>query len=155
MTTLDFERTPMIIALDFDGTMVYHSWPELGEPIPGAFEWVRLWRAEGARIMLWTNRSHQMIGGREPLQEALDMFDRHGIELWGVNENPEQNWSTSHKQFAHLYVDDVALGCPTMRSPEKSPRPHVRWSKVGPEVLRLIQDWNAAMRDSWNDLLKP
>jgi hypothetical protein len=140
MTQLDFEKTAMIIGLDFDGTMIFHSFPTMGEPIPTAFEWVGRWVAEGARIMLWTNRSHKVMVGRDPLQEALDLMDKHGIPLWGVNENPEQDWSDSPKAFAHLFVDDAALGCPLVHPPGR--RPHVNWAVVGPQVLLEIYRWN-------------
>ena len=64
----------------------------------------------------------------ETLQEAYDYLKDNGIELFGVNKNPEQNWSTSPKAYCHVYIDDAALGCPLIR--KFNQRPMVFWPKV-------------------------
>jgi hypothetical protein len=43
------------------------------------------------------------------LQDAIDWFNRHGIPLFGKNKNQQQNWSSSPKAYAHIYIDDAAL----------------------------------------------
>ena len=70
-----------------------------------------------------------MRSGKE-LDDAVEWFEQNDIPLWGINENPTQNWSTSHKQYAHLYIDDTALGCPLRHDSWMCKSPYVDWVKV-------------------------
>ena len=128
-----FNRS-MIIGLDFDGTMVEHRWPEMGPTIPGAVEWIRRCQAEGARVILWTNRSGPT------LQAAINYLVKNGIHVWAVNENPEQKaWTDSPKIYCHYLVDDVCWGIPLMHRPGQ--RSYVDWSKVGPALFKATMSW--------------
>lgn len=128
--------TNLIIAVDFDGTIVEHRFPDLGKPVPGAIETMKECIALGARIILWTMRSDTEP---EPyLTHAVDYLKKNGIELFGVNKNPETDWSTSPKAYAHIYVDDSALGCPLIQS-TSSGRPMVDWSVVRQVLLARIR----------------
>ena len=96
-----------IIALDFDGTVVTHAYPEVGEDI-GAVPVLKELVAQGDKLILWTMRHDQL------LEDAVAWFRKHEIPLWAVNENPTQErWTTSPKIHADLVIDDSALGCPT------------------------------------------
>jgi hypothetical protein len=125
-----------IVAVDFDGTLVRHAYPAIGEAAPGAFHWLRRFQAAGARLILWTMRHG------EHLDAAVAFCAEHEVEFWGVNTNPEQTvWTQSPKAYAHIYVDDAALGCPLVEEPDE--RPYVDWEKVGPIVLAQIEAWTA------------
>lgn len=120
-----------IIAVDFDGTCVTHAFPEVGADI-GAVPVLQELVKRGARLILWTCRS----GAH--LQPATDWFARNGIPLWGINQNPEQTtsgWTTSPKAFAHLYIDDLALGSHLLFNPEISKRGFVNWAEVARQLL--------------------
>ena len=127
----------MLIAVDFDGTCVDHRFPEIGPDAPGCSFWLKNWVECDARLVLWTVRSNGQKHGNV-LDDALRWFLGHGIELYGVNENPQQkSWSTSPKAYCQLYVDDAAFGCPLIK-PEGFVRPCVDWKIVGPTVLGRI-----------------
>ena len=81
---------------------------------------------EGHDLILYTMRDHPADNSvRDPLQEAIDWFSQNDIPLFGVNENPTQkSWTTSPKPYAHLYIEDAALGIPTMKL---EGRPFVDW----------------------------
>lgn len=130
----------MIIAIDFDGTIVDHQFPDIGPEVPGAFMWLREFQQAGAQLMLWTMRSDGREDGTNTLADAVNFCRANGVEFWGVNENPQQKgWTGSPKQYAHLYIDDAAFGCPMRDHPSAtSRRPVVDWEKVGPEVLALL-----------------
>lgn len=113
----------MIIAIDFDGTCVTHEYPKIGKDI-GAVDTLRALVAKGHKLMLWSMRD------KKELEEAMEWFEQNEISLWSVNENPTQNWTTSPKQYAHLYIDDTALGCPLKYDPWLSKRPYVDWEQV-------------------------
>lgn len=128
----------MIIAVDFDGTCVKHAFPEIGEDI-GAAPILRLLVHRGHKLILFTMRSDvdapksddpSIIA--EPgdyLSAAVKWFEDNNIHLWGVNCNPEQHtWTGSPKPYAHIYIDDAALGVPLINKPGE--RPYVDWVMV-------------------------
>ena len=113
-----------VIAVDFDGTCVEHNYPAIGMDVEGAVEGLRELNKHGHRIILNTMRS----GLR--LEAAVRWFRDRKIELWAVNRNPEQEqWTSSPKVYADIYIDDSALGCPLIFL-EGVRRPVVNWSKV-------------------------
>ena len=113
-----------IIAVDFDGTCVEHNYPAVGMDVEGAVDTLRALNKRGHRIILYTMRSG------EKLEAAVKWFRDRKVELWAVNSNPEQEeWTTSTKVYADLYIDDSALGCPIMFI-DGVRRPVVKWAKV-------------------------
>lgn len=113
-----------VIAVDFDGTCVEHNYPAIGMDVEGAVDVLRELNKHGHRIILNTMRSGQR------LEAAVRWFRDRKIELWAVNRNPEQEqWTTSPKVYADIYIDDSALGCPLIFL-EGVRRPVVNWSKV-------------------------
>lgn len=122
----------MIIAVDFDGTIVEHQFPTIGPVLPDAVDWLKRFQANGALLILHTMRAGQY------LVDAVEFCTAAGLSFWAINNNPEQAaWTASPKIYAHLYIDDAALGCPTL--PIEGGRPAVDWSVVGPWVLDLIK----------------
>lgn len=112
-----------IIALDFDGTVVTHAYPEVGEDI-GAVPVLKELVAQGDKLILWTMRHDQL------LEDAVAWFRKHEIPLWAVNENPTQErWTTSPKIHADLVIDDSALGCPTCFL-DGERRPAADWRRI-------------------------
>jgi hypothetical protein len=134
----------VVIGVDFDGTLAEHEFPDIGLPVPGAFEWLKKFQAAGAKLMLWTMRSDGRVADGSPengpvLTEAVEFCRKHGVEFWAVNENPEQrSWTGSNKQYAHAYIDDAAVGCPLRPSRRAGGRPMVDWDVVGPMVMELL-----------------
>ena len=114
----------LVIAIDFDGTCVEHDYPAVGLEVEGAVETLRALNKRGHRLILFTMRSG------EKLEAAERWFRDRKIELWAVNENPEQrSWTASPKVYADYYIDDSALGCPIMFI-DGVRHPVVNWSKV-------------------------
>lgn len=115
--------SPFYICLDFDGTVVKHAYPNIGEDIGARSVLWRLISERNAHLILFTMRSGQA------LQEAVQWFFDHGIPLSGINTNPTQSaWTNSPKAYGHLYIDDAAIGCPLIY-PENE-RPYVDWKAV-------------------------
>ena len=114
----------MYIAVDFDGTCVSHEYPYVGHEI-GAIQVLKRIQDSGHEIILNTMRS-----GNE-LVDAVQWFVDNNITLLGINENPTQkSWTDSPKVYAHLYIDDAALGCPLKMDPNVSGRPFVDWYQI-------------------------
>lgn len=123
----------MIIAVDFDGTIVTHEYPEIGRPVLGAIETLKCLISNGHKVFLWTMRGSKRYEGRDLLREAVEYCEDNGINLCSVNQSPSQ-FSTSKKQYAQLYIDDAALGCPLING-DGWDRPYVNWYKVGEKLL--------------------
>ncbi|MFO7868017.1 MAG: hypothetical protein R6U95_01805 [Bacteroidales bacterium] len=98
----------MRIAVDFDGTVVEHKYPHIGEVKLFAFETLRELQKQGHLLILWTYR-----WGKE-LDEAVEFCARNGVEFYAVNKNyPEEIYDEkemSRKIDCDVYIDDRNLG---------------------------------------------
>ena len=97
----------MKIAIDFDGTIVEHKYPDIGKEMLFAFETLRELQKQKHQLILWTYRS-----GRE-LDEAVDFCRARGIEFYAINNSyPEEVYdeSISRKIQADLFIDDMNVG---------------------------------------------
>lgn len=97
----------LIIAVDFDGTIVEDAYPKIGKPRIFAFETLKRLQEDGHRLILWTYR----CGVR--LDEAVEFCKENGIEFYAVNASfPEEkfDYSRSRKIHADLFIDDRNIG---------------------------------------------
>lgn len=95
----------MIIAVDFDGTIVEHRYPDIGREKPFAIETLKKLTEEQHRLILWTVRKGKL------LQEAVDFCRTRGLDFYAVNRNfPEENEPEERKLRADLWIDDRNLG---------------------------------------------
>lgn len=149
------DLSKITIAIDFDGTCVTHEFPEVGRDI-GAVPVLKRLVAAGAKLILWTMRSDNVqssearngkpLSNKHPLTDAINWFKAHDIPLYGVQSNPTQKrWTSSPKAYAHLYIDDAALGCP-LKVDLDDERPFVDWAAVEAMLFpvappRLIRTW--------------
>lgn len=97
------------IAVDFDGTIVKHRYPEIGEEIPFATDTLRMLIREHHRLILWTVREGKL------LQDAIDWCHERGVDFWAVNrdypeEEAEKNNHFSRKVKADYFIDDRNIG---------------------------------------------
>ena len=51
----------MIIAVDFDGTIVEHKYPAIGRELPFAIETLRKLQSERHKLILWTVREGGLL----------------------------------------------------------------------------------------------
>ena len=97
----------MIIAVDFDGTIVEHKYPAIGGELLFAFATLKELQKQGHKLILWTYRS-----GKE-LTEAVEYCKQNGIEFYAVNKSyPEEVYddSISRKVNAEIFIDDRNFG---------------------------------------------
>ena len=93
--------TKKVIAVDFDGTIVYNSFPRIGRILPYAKSALLRLIEDGNRIILHTMRSGDLLQG------AVDFMKSQGIALWGVNKNKSQKYFApdSIRVHADIYID--------------------------------------------------
>ena len=98
----------MIIAVDFDGTIVEHKYPAIGNELPFATSTLRMLASERHRLILWTVRRGKL------LEEAVEWCRKHGVEFYAVNKNfPEEILDGENcygKINADIFIDDCNLG---------------------------------------------
>ncbi len=127
---------PSTIGVDFDGTVVTHDYPIVGREVPECVNVLRELISHGHSLVLNTMRSDARPDGTNPLTDAVNWFSERDIPLHGINKNPTQhNWTSSPKVYAHVYIDDAALGTP-LQFWDEHERPCVDWVKVR-ELLKL------------------
>ena len=100
-------RNHLIIAVDFDGTIVEDAYPEVGKAKLFVFETLKELQKDGHRLILWTYRN-----GRK-LDEAVAFCKKNDIEFYAVNKNyPEENFEgkVSRKINADVFIDDRNIG---------------------------------------------
>jgi hydroxymethylpyrimidine pyrophosphatase-like HAD family hydrolase len=95
----------MIIAIDFDGTIVDNMYPHIGKMRLHAPEVINQLHKEGHDIIIWTCRT-----GKE-LEEALLFLDDNNIWYDYVNENStKSNFQPYPKIYYDFCIDDRSLG---------------------------------------------
>lgn len=94
-----------IVAIDFDGTIVKHEYPEVGPLLPGAAETIR-WLHTWADIIIWTCRYLP-----DDIKQARDFLDANDIPFDFVNDNkPGIGFSPTPKIYFDIGIDDRNLG---------------------------------------------
>lgn len=99
----------MIIAVDFDGTIVEHQYPAIGKELPYAIDVLKKLQEEKHRLILWTVREGKL------LEDAVNFCRERGLEFYAVNRDypEEEKGKNSHytrKLKADLWIDDRNLG---------------------------------------------
>lgn len=98
----------MTIAVDFDGTIVEHRYPEIGQEIPFAIDTLKMLQKEGHRLILWSVREGKL------LDEAVEFCRERGLEFYSVNSNYTEE-KDNHEHFsrklkADMFIDDRNIG---------------------------------------------
>jgi len=98
----------MKIAVDFDGTIVEHRYPAIGEEKLFAIDTLKQLQKLGYHLILWTFRN-----GKE-LDEAVEYCRKRGVEFYAVNKSyPEERFDEneiSRKIDADIFIDDRNIG---------------------------------------------
>ena len=101
------DKTPKIIAVDFDGTLCTNAYPEIGEPIPYSLLYVTRAKAAGHIITLHTCRQGKS------LDDAIAWCKARGITFDYINENVPANikrfGGDTRKIYADVYFDANSL----------------------------------------------
>jgi hypothetical protein len=97
----------LTIAVDFDGTIVEHRYPDIGDEMLFAFDTLRSLQERGHKLILWTIREGRL------LDEAVRYCEERGIKFYAVNRSfPEEEpgGGMSRKINADIFIDDRNIG---------------------------------------------
>lgn len=101
-------QNSLVIAVDFDGTIVESAYPKIGKPIIFAFESLKALQKDGHRLILWTYRTGSL------LEEAVAFCKQNGVEFYAVNKSfAEETFDLnkiSRKILADVFIDDRNIG---------------------------------------------
>ena len=99
-----FEGLPLIVAVDFDGTLCRDKYPHIGEPKQEMIDLVKAYQKGGWKTVLWTCRNG------DALVEAVAWCKEHGLTFDAVNTNIREVidlfGGDTRKVFADRYIDD-------------------------------------------------
>ncbi|MDO4160623.1 MAG: hypothetical protein Q4D41_09230 [Prevotellaceae bacterium] len=100
----------MTIAVDFDGTIVEHRYPEIGPERPFAIDTLKMLIADHHKLILWSVREGKL------LDEAVEWCRERGVEFYATNkdypeeEGPSNNNHYSRKLKVEMFIDDRNVG---------------------------------------------
>ena len=99
----------MIIAVDFDGTIVENRYPDIGDERPFATDTLKMLIKDKHQLILWSCREDKL------LDDAVAWCRERGEELWAINKDyPEEdmtkNYHFSRKIKADMFIDDRQVG---------------------------------------------
>ncbi len=102
------------ICVDFDGTIVGHEFPKIGEEMPHAFEVMKELQEAGYRLILWTCREDEGPN-RQYLTDAVNFCAENGVEFDAVNKTIEEvefrpKECLQRKPYCQYFIDDRNLG---------------------------------------------
>ena len=103
------EQKNMTIAVDFDGTIVEHRYPEIGRELPFATQTLKMLIEDRHKLILWSVREGKL------LDEAVEWCRKRGVEFYAINkdfpeEDLDKNQSFSRKIKADVWIDDRNIG---------------------------------------------
>lgn len=122
------------VCIDFDGTVVEHMYPVVGNTLPMCVEYLKFWvESFNVGLILDTMRD-----GKE-LEDAVNWFKKHDIPLYGISKHPTQHtWTKSPKAYAPFSIDDRNVGTP-LKIYSQSRRLGVDWDVVGPFFTKTLK----------------
>lgn len=107
MNTKFINSNGKTIAIDFDGTIVEHSYPAIGKEMLFAFATIKELQKKGHKLILFTYRTGAL------LEEAVEYCKKNGVEFYAINKNyPEEilDENVPRKLNVDIFIDDRNVG---------------------------------------------
>ena len=98
------------IAVDFDGTIVEHRYPEIGEERPFAIDTLKMLIKDRHKLILWTVREGQL------LDDAVNWCRERGVEFYAINRDYPEETFENNPHFSRklnsidYWIDDRNIG---------------------------------------------
>lgn len=124
------------LAVDFDGTLCHHRYPQIGEELTEGIEFLKGLQKQGAQLFLDTMRS-----GTE-LEEAIKWCKDRGLVFDSIGPQISQRrWTTSPKCHADFSIDDRNATVPVLYDDKNSP--FLDWKEFIPKFIERLK------REGW------
>lgn len=98
------------IAIDFDGTIVEHRYPDIGEERPFAIDTLKMLINDRHKLILWSVREGQL------LDDAINWCRERGVEFYAVNRDYPEETTDNNPHFSRklnsidYFIDDRNIG---------------------------------------------
>lgn len=140
----------MLIAVDFDGTIVEHRYPQIGEEIPFAVETLKMLVQDRHKLILWSVREGEL------LEDAVNWCKERGLEFYAINrdypeETVENNPHFSRKLKVDIFIDDRNLGgLPDWGTIYRMIKHHKKWHHLIDEAAHIsLEDHKPPRKKHW------
>ena len=125
------------IVVDWDYTLTKCSSWESGEMVINteAFDIMKRWTKDYNVGFILDTMRHDEI-----LKEPLETLEKHGVKLYGLRKNPQQDkdGNTVPKAFAVFSIDDRNVNIP-VKWYEDCTRPYVDWIEVDKIMTPILE----------------
>lgn len=137
---VNYDKPIIPICVDFDGTIVMQEYPNIGEPNPHAIEIMKeLTEKYNVGWILDTMRPSNLC------KNAVQYIHEHGIQLFGIGENPTQKvWTDTNKAYGYFSIDDRNIGTPLICDGKHSPC--VDWLKIKEIIIPILDEMVGKVR---------
>lgn len=103
----EYKSEHKIYAVDFDGTLSFGKWPNVGPANGKLIEFLKEKKSQGDKLILWTCRE------ADALQCAIAWCEQQGLIFDAINDNiPEivMHYGTNSRKIScDYYIDDKML----------------------------------------------
>ena len=93
------KHKPIVLLVDFDGTLHYGSYPNIGKPNAYLIQYLINCRKCGMKVILYTMREGDL------LDKAIEFCRQYGLEFDCVNDNLPELQEIYHNNPRKIYCD--------------------------------------------------
>lgn len=139
----------MVIAVDFDGTIVENRYPEIGDERPFATDTLRMLAKDKHQLILWSCREGKL------LDDAVAWCRERGVEFWAVNKDYPEEEETKNSYFsrkikADMFIDDRQVGgLPDWGTVYQMIKFHKSYEQVIKESLGHVREEDFPKKKHW------
>ena len=139
----------MVIAVDFDGTIVENRYPEIGDERPFATDTLRMLAKDKHQLILWSCREGKL------LDDAVAWCRERGVEFWAVNKDYPEEEETKNSYFsrkikADMFIDDRQVGgLPDWGTVYQMIKLHKSYEQVIKESLGHVREEDFPKKKHW------
>ena len=139
----------MVIAVDFDGTIVENRYPEIGDERPFATDTLRMLAKDKHQLILWSCREGKL------LDDVVAWCRERGVEFWAVNKDYPEEEETKNSYFsrkikADMFIDDRQVGgLPDWGTVYQMIKFHKSYEQVIKESLGHVREEDFPKKKHW------
>ena len=139
----------MVIAVDFDGTIVENRSPEIGDERTFATDTLRMLAKDKHQLILWSCREGKL------LDDAVAWCRERGVEFWAVNKDYPEEEETKNSYFsrkikADMFIDDRQVGgLPDWGTVYQMIKFHKSYEQVIKESLGHVREEDFPKKKHW------
>lgn len=105
-----YRQASLDVLLDFDGTLADFEYPELGEPRPGALEFVQWLVTQGLHPVIWSSRMSRSHNTESKCKSETERI-RYWLNKHGFPTECSIDGGVVGKRLALCYLDDRGVAC--------------------------------------------